>query len=104
MNLPMEEVDRFYKIWLALLRYTNNQRNICPGLLEKPQDEPIPTEDAMKIREVIWKDDSTREDFITKNPAKLPSEDLAIVDSWKHRVEGDFYIFRYLKKYTIFQI
>ncbi len=102
MNLPNEDVVRFYKIWLALLRYTNAQRNICPGLHHKPQDEPIPSEDAMKIREVLWKDTSARDEFISKTPSQLPTEDLAIVNSWQHRIAGDFYIFRYLKKYTIF--
>ena len=43
-----------------------------------------------------------REAFITHNPANLSADDLALVDSWKYRVVGDFYVFRYLKKHTVF--
>jgi hypothetical protein len=32
----------------------------------------------------------------------LPPEDLALVASWQYRVEGNFFIVRHLKKYTVF--
>lgn len=37
-----------------------------------------------------------------ENPAHLSADELAIVQSWKRFVTGDFYIVRFLKKATIF--
>ena len=37
-----------------------------------------------------------------ENPAELSADELAIVAGWKHAMVGQFYIFRYLSKYTIF--
>lgn len=40
--------------------------------------------------------------FVEENPAHLPAEELEIVRSWKNLVAGKFYVFRELKKYTVF--
>ena len=40
--------------------------------------------------------------FVQANPARFSDEDLAIVDSWRHFVQGQFYVLRHLKSYTIF--
>ena len=62
----------------------------------------VPPEVAVPVRDALWEDDALREAFIAENPARLSQDDLALVDSWKHRVEDNFFIFRHLKKYTIF--
>jgi hypothetical protein len=36
------------------------------------------------------------------NPQKLSAAHLAIVESWKQFIRGDFFIERYLKKYAVF--
>jgi hypothetical protein len=42
------------------------------------------------------------EAFVQDNPQRFSEEELAIVDSWKHLVQGQFYVFRHLKRYTVF--
>ena len=37
-----------------------------------------------------------------KNPYKLDPDELDIVRSWKDLVAGEFYVLRFLKKYTVF--
>jgi hypothetical protein len=39
---------------------------------------------------------------VADNPARLPPADPALVASWRHRLEGAFFIERYLKPHTIF--
>jgi hypothetical protein len=55
-----------------------------------------------KIRDALWADDSLREAFIAQNPAGLSAQDLALVQSWRQRKEGKFFVLRHLKKYSIF--
>ena len=102
MQLPPEQVNRFYRIWFPLLYYVNGQCHLVTPFPNDPQEASIPIEDAMKLRNALWADDALRQSFITDNPAGLPPEDLAIVESWQYRLSGKFFVLRHLKKYTIF--
>jgi hypothetical protein len=42
------------------------------------------------------------DEFVRDNPANLKADDVEIVVTWKHAVVGKFYVFRCLKKYTVF--
>jgi hypothetical protein len=105
MQLPPEQVERFYAIWKPLLLFVNRQRQLVPSMLgAAPSDpsEPWEVSNVAKIRDALWADDSLREAFIAQNPAGLSPADLAIVASWQYRRAGSFYVFRHLKKHSIF--
>lgn len=102
MHLQENEVERFYNIWFPLLHYVNRQRNLVSSFPEVWRGAHVSPEVTVKVRDVLWEDDALRESFIAENPAKLGVDDLALVDSWKRRVSGDFFVFRHLKKYTVF--
>jgi hypothetical protein len=102
MILEPHETQRFYKIWFPLLHYVNERRNLVPKLAATPQDGSISPDDAYKVSSALWSEDALRDTFIAENPFDLPPVDLALVRSWDHRVAGDFYVFRHLKKYSVF--
>ena len=54
------------------------------------------------MREAFLDETDLIESFVDENPVGLSEEDLDIVLSWRHQVAGNFFIFRYLKKYTVF--
>jgi hypothetical protein len=102
LHLQENEVERFYNIWFPLLHYVNQQRSLVPSCPEVWQDAHVSPEVAVPVRNALWEDDVLREAFIAENPANLDADDLALVDSWKERISGDFFIFRHFKKYTVF--
>lgn len=102
MQLPPHQTDRFYRIWHALLHYVNEQRQLVPPFPVAPREASLPASDALQLRNALWADDALRESFIATNPAGFPSDDLALVASWQHRLTGNFFIVRHLKKYTVF--
>ncbi len=102
MKLSAQDTERFYRIWWALLRYVNAQHRIVPDLPPVPGEMRLKSEDAHRIRQVLWASDELREAFIADNPAGLPAADLALAASWRDRVTGQFFILRHLKKYSIF--
>ncbi|HWE63685.1 MAG TPA: hypothetical protein VHB98_18375 [Chloroflexota bacterium] len=102
MRLTPEETARFYRIWFALLSYVNDRRQLVPTFPSDPEETPIPPATARIVRDALWADDTLREEFIAENPADLPPEDLALVESWRYRLAGAFYIERHLKKYSVF--
>ena len=40
--------------------------------------------------------------YVKENPDKLSLDELAIIESWKHRVKGKFFLVAYLKQYAVF--
>ena len=103
MQLPREQTKRFYRIWLALLHYVNDQLHLVPAFpASEERNELLPLSDELQLRNALWADDGLRERFISANPADLSSADLAVVASWRYRRAGSFYIVRALKKYTVF--
>jgi hypothetical protein len=102
MQLPPRQVERFYRIWFPLLHYVNKQQHLTTTFPDDPRPGAISSADAVLIRNALWADDALRESFIATNPAKLPPADLALVDSWRYRVPGSFFIVRHLKKYSVF--
>jgi hypothetical protein len=59
-------------------------------------------EEAVPLRDALWADDSLRQAFVNENPAQLSHEDLAVVSRWQTRISGNFFVFRYLKRHTVF--
>lgn len=102
MHLSESEVERFYSIWFPLLHFVNQHRNVVPAFPKEWRDAHVSPEVAVPVRDALWEDDALREAFIAENPARLSQDDLALVESWKHRIEDEFFIFRHLKKHTVF--
>jgi hypothetical protein len=102
MQLPPEQTERFYRIWLALLHYVNKERQLVPTFSSVAEEAAIPTSDALQLRDALWADDPLLESFIATNPAKLLPADLVLVGSWRYRLAGNFFVLRHLKKYSLF--
>jgi hypothetical protein len=88
MNLPPEQVDRFYRIWFALLHFVNTRRKLVRPFPADVNKAKVDVADVRKVRDAIWADGALRTEFVERNPAKLPPDDLALVASWEHRVAG----------------
>jgi hypothetical protein len=102
MKLSPEETELFYKLHHSVLAYTNRRLELVPDFDDPDDAEFLVPEEKVQIRDALHEHPELLEDFLGENPDGLSPDELAIVASWRHRVAGEFYIFRYLKKYTIF--
>lgn len=102
MCLPTAQVDQFYHIWRPLLRFANEELKVVPNLSSKGPKDSIDSSAAIKVRDALWKHEEVLEKFITTNPAQLSSDNLGIARSWKYRYQGQFMIFKVLKKHAVF--
>jgi len=102
MNLPPEDVQRFYRLYWSALAYANRSLNILPQLASWEDIRKQPREKLGELRDAFWAKLELLERFIAENPAGLSPEELRIVAGWRHHLKGDFYILRYLKSYTVF--
>jgi hypothetical protein len=92
----------FYKLHHSVLAYANRQLEVVPDFDDPDDIELLVPEETVQIRDALHENLSLLEDFVIDNPYGLSSDELAILAGWRHRVAGNFFIVRYLKKYTVF--
>jgi hypothetical protein len=90
--------EQFYRILWPLLRYANGKL----GIIADPPSWPPGMDEAEPLVRELWKHDDVIAAFVTENPDNLSEGDLRVLASWRHRVEDDFWVLRYLKKYAVF--
>jgi hypothetical protein len=83
--------------------YANQQKGILPNIQTVAAYKVLSADHKGKVREVLWQHPDLIDDFVHKNPANLAEDELAILRHWRDFfVQGRFYIFRHLKKGSIF--
>jgi hypothetical protein len=102
MQLSPEETELFYSLHHSVLAYANRRLEVVPDFDDPDDAGLLVAEERVQIRDALHENLSLLEDFLTDNPDGLSAEELAIVASWRHRVAGNFFVVRYLKKYTVF--
>jgi hypothetical protein len=103
MKLSAENGHLFYKLYPALMCYTNQRLKVVDKMAAGFEEYlAIPGELRLRVRDTLFSHRELIDEFVRKNPNGLTLTELSIVASWKQAVVGTFYIFRYFKDYTVF--
>ena len=103
MMLVPDDCKLFFKLHKALTLFVNQRLKVVKTPAKSAKVIfALPPEQRLKVRDAFLKHLNLIDAFAEENPFKLDPEELGIVRSWKHLVEGKFYVFRHLKNYTIF--
>lgn len=103
MLLPPHELDLFFKLHRALMFFVNQRLQVVPIEVATPNEfAALSPEVRLKVRDALNDNLDLIESIIDENPVRLSEDELDIVRSWRHLVAGKFYVFRELKKYTVF--
>ena len=103
MLLTPAEAKLFFKLYWTLLFFVNDRLQVLPNKLASPDEIGHQHPEAvLQVRNALVKEIDLIESFVDQNPAHFSEEEIGIVLSWRHLVDGTFYIVRELKKYTVF--
>jgi hypothetical protein len=102
MLLDPNEAELFFKLHCSLMCFVNERLEIVPGARNPDEYRTLSADSQLKVRNALLDNMELVEMFVRVNPFDLSSEELHIVSSWRHQVAGSFYVFRNLKKYTVF--
>lgn len=102
MRLSDEDVQLFYKLYPALLVYVNSDQNILKQASTPDELMAHPVNERVQVRDQLYQHIEIIDAFLKDNPFHFSAEELEIVRSWKHFIYDRFYLFRHLKKYSIF--
>lgn len=103
MLLERSEAQLFFKLHRALMFFVNEQLHVLPNEIRSPNDfgnQPLAAQ--QQVRKALLDEVDLIGSFADQNPQAFSAEELEIVLSWKHLVAGRFFIFRELKRYTVF--
>jgi Domain of unknown function (DUF6398) len=103
MLLSPEDVELFFKLHRALMFFVNQRLKVLPDdIASADAFAALSPQVRLKVRDAFLNHTDLIQQFVDENPAHLTSDELDIVRSWQHLVHGRFYVFRELKKYTVF--
>lgn len=100
--LSSKDAKLFYKIYFALLEFTNNKYKINPKLKIYEQLNLDPY-DLTDIIEKLWNNKEILvKEFCLKNPYKFNNEELSITSEFSKGIRGMYIIAKFEKEYTAF--
>lgn len=103
MQLSQAEAEHFFSLFKPLLIYTNQQFKIIKGLNQPEDIETLSLEQTAQIRNKLYEHPELFDQYIQISKQELTPEDISLIQTWKKNfLPGRFFVFRYLKKYTIF--
>jgi hypothetical protein len=103
MLLEPRDVELFFRLHRTLMLFVKQRLKLIPDKLATPEESAVLSpEERLILRNALIADLDLIESFADENPAQLSEVELDIVRSWRHLVAGPFYVFRELKKYTVF--
>jgi hypothetical protein len=103
MCLSPQDAELFYRLHKALMWFVNHHLQLVKAPASSSEQFPaFPFEQRIKLREALLEHMDLIDAFVGENPYDFPQADLDIIQSWKDLVAGEFIVFRFLKKYTIF--
>lgn len=98
--LSKKDVDLFYKIYFALLEFTNEKYKINPHLKLYKQKAINPAEMEDVINKYWENKESITTEFCLANPYKFNKEELSLTSEFKKGIRRMFIICRYEEEYT----
>ncbi len=102
MTLALSDGKLYFELMWKLQYYVNQKRGLHKNISSVEEYAKLPSEEKRKERDELWNDPKLIESYVQENPDALPSAELEIIRKWKGFVKGSFFIFRHLKKGSIF--
>lgn len=101
-SLHPKDCDLFYKLYFALLEYTNQEYKINETLKIYKSKYLNPTDLYPVINKFFENKDSIVDRVVKENPYKFSKIELEYLKDFKRTIRGNFFIYKYDLEYTLF--
>lgn len=102
MKLNIQDAEIFFRLTVSLQLYVNLKLGILPQITAVKEYQTLTSRERIPIRDALYDNIELIDSFLQENPHQFPKEELEIIQSWKRFIRGEFFIERFLKKYTVF--
>lgn len=91
-HLCKKAADQFYKLYFALLEYTNKKYQIVPGLKRIYKQEGLDATQLSSINDYLWQHKNIIDEFICDNEYHFNEEELETINGFKTAITSDHFI------------
>lgn len=102
MNLLPFQVNRFYEIFIPLLKYVNQTTKLFPAHVIKSIGKVYNPQALNELRDVLWTNAWIIDKFVKENPYKMSPENLQTAKGWNNFRYGDFTIGKIIRGRGLF--
>ncbi len=103
MNLNEQEYQQFLDANHSLILYAGKSKKLLNQSLNLTDFRiKITKELAVNCADAFYENPNMLVSFLKENPDQLSPDSLAVAKEFKHFVKGSFFVYKYLKDYTIF--
>jgi len=102
LRLPDADRELFYRLLWRLLFYAGEQLEFLPHLASPEALSQLDEETWRRLRDRLYEHPDLFDSFASANPFRFTKDELDIVRSWRGFLRGKFFVWRYLRKYTVF--
>jgi len=103
MQLPLEDVELFFRLHRSLMFFVNQQLNVIDEKVSTPDAYSVlPPTNRIGVHKALLEHMDLIDAFASENPFGFDETDLEIVRSWRNLVAGTFYAYRQLQQYMVF--
>ena len=100
-HLVKKAADEFYKIYFALLEYTNNKYKVNNNINKIYKQEGLNARELKSINDYLFDNKQILDEFVEDNCYKFNKEELDIVSGFKTAIKGDnLVVVGYERDYT----
>ncbi len=101
MILLREQARLFYRIWIPLLDFVNQKKEIDKSLFGMTSPEGLPISSLKPIRDALWGDRELLDEYIELKHGQLTNEEQSVIAGWKNAICDSFVVLRHLKSGSI---
>ncbi|MCI6266567.1 MAG: hypothetical protein MR598_06975 [Erysipelotrichaceae bacterium] len=101
-KLNKKEVKTFYKVYFALLEFTNQKYQVNSKIKKIYKQNKVNPANIIEIVDKFWNcKEVIIDEFMTLNPYRFCEDELNLVEKMKKGIRGIFIIARYQEDYTM---
>ena len=102
MNLSEQEFELFSSVFISVLQYVNQKFEMFPQINSTKLFLGLNPEQKFSVHSKLYDNIKIIDEFLVENPDELTPEQLTVASQFKRFVRGNFFVERFLTKYTIF--
>lgn len=103
MLLEIQDLIKFFTLHQELMFFVSQRLKLLSDDVESAEEfSELSPEVRLRVRDAFLAHPDLIQAFVEENPARLAAPSLEIIQSWRYLVQGSFYVFREMKKHTVF--
>jgi len=102
MLISPKEAKLFFALYPSMIGFSANRTGGIKGIRDAETFKSAPNEAKAQARDHLLNNIQLIKEYMDENPDGFREQELGYISDWSLLIQGDFFVIRDLKKYTVF--